>query len=71
MSEYIHLIGSEDVRAAGHRIVSAASDMNRAVGSLENALDRHHRFMDDWLDRFEGVIERWEYNKIKNKEGWL
>ena len=36
MSEYIHLIGSEDVRSSGHQIASAASDMNHAVSNMDN-----------------------------------
>ena len=57
MSEYIHLIGAEDVKSAGHQMASAASDMSRAVGNFESVFFQHHRFMDDWLQRFELAIE--------------
>ena len=57
MSEYIHLIDAEDVRAAGHQMASAADDMNRAAGNFESLFERHYRFMDDWLQRFESAIE--------------
>lgn len=57
MSEYIHLIGADDVRAAGHQMASAANDMNRAVGNFESVFFQHQRFMDDWLQRFESAIE--------------
>ena len=51
MSEYIHLVGAEDVRSAGSRIASAAADMNRAAGHIDETLQRHERFLDDWLAR--------------------
>lgn len=57
MSEYIHLIGAEDVRSAGHQIASAAADMNRAANNFESVFERHQRFMDDWLQRFESIME--------------
>lgn len=52
MSEYIHLIGAEDVQRAGRSIASAAETMNWAAGYLDETLQRHQRFMDDWLERF-------------------
>ena len=61
MSEYIHLIGAEDVRSAGHNMASAASDMNRAASNFESVFERHQRFMDDWLQRLENILE----DKIK------
>lgn len=61
MSEYIHLIGAEDVRSAGHQMACAASDMNRAASNFESVFEGHQRFMDDWLQRLENVLE----DKIK------
>ena len=58
MSEHITLLGADDVRSGGHAIERAASDMNRAAGNFESVFDRHQRFMDDWLQRFEAAIER-------------
>jgi hypothetical protein len=58
MAEYVHLIGAEDVRAAGSRMASAADDMQRAASSIDNALERHQRFLDDWLFRFESVMDK-------------
>lgn len=56
MTEYVTLIGAEDVSRAGHNMASAADTMNRAAGNLDDALRRHQRFMDDWLQRFEQVL---------------
>lgn len=57
MGEYIHLIGAEDVRSAGHQMASAADGMNRAASNFESVFSQHQRFMDDWLQRFESAIE--------------
>ncbi len=56
--EHINLLGSDDVRAAGVRIASAASDMHRAVSYLDDILTRNQRFLDDWLLRLEEVIKK-------------
>lgn len=53
MADYVTLVGAEDVRAAGNRIASAASEMNGAAGSIEGALRQHQMFLDGWLMRFE------------------
>lgn len=49
MSEYIHLMGAEDVQCAGSAMRSAAEEMNRAVSNLEEVIRLHQRFLDDWL----------------------
>jgi hypothetical protein len=36
----------------------AAEEMRRAADSIEGSLERHHRFLDDWLQRFEAVLEQ-------------
>ena len=54
----IVLIGAEDVRSAGYTIQSAAADMKQAVINLEGVLFQHQRFMDDWLQRFEYILEQ-------------
>lgn len=56
MAEYINLLGAEDVRSAGNRMASAAEDMNRAAGTIAESLERHQRFMDDWLDRLNATL---------------
>jgi hypothetical protein len=55
--ESIVLIGAEDVSRAGHNMQSAAEQMSRAVGNLSEVLERHQRFMDDWLDRFAQTVD--------------
>lgn len=52
----IHLIGAEDVQRAGHHISVAAEQMGRAAGNIDESLERHRRFLDDWLQRFEQVL---------------
>ncbi|RVD44916.1 hypothetical protein EN742_00800 [Mesorhizobium sp. M4A.F.Ca.ET.020.02.1.1] len=58
MAEHMHLIGAEDVRSAGSAMRSAAEDMRSAAFSIDSALDRHQRFLDDWLQRLEAALER-------------
>lgn len=56
--ETVHLIGAEDVRSAGNTISGAADEMKRAAGNIDYALQQHQRFMDDWLQRFEAVVDK-------------
>lgn len=56
MSEYIHLIGAEDVQRAGQNMQRAANTIQQAVFSLEDSLHRHRLFMDDWLQRAEAIF---------------
>jgi hypothetical protein len=58
MAETMHLVGAEDVRSAGNAMRSAADDMRSAASSIEGSLDRHQRFLEDWLQRFEAAIDR-------------
>ncbi len=58
MAEYITLLGAEDVRSAGHSMSSAATEMKRAAGEISYALEQHHRFLDDWLMRFQDAMLR-------------
>ncbi len=60
MSDYITLLGSDDVRSGGHAIERAAADMNRAAGNFESVLERHHRFMDEWLQTFERILSEYK-----------
>lgn len=53
----IYLQGSDDVRAAAHMMRGAAEDMNRAASSISNALEHQRGFMNDWLDRFEQIMQ--------------
>ena len=57
MSDYITLMGSEDVSRAGHNMVAAGSDMNRAASSMSEAFHRHEQFLTDWLYEFREIVE--------------
>ena len=63
MAGYITLLGAEDVRSAASTMSSAADDMRRAASSIEDSLERHRRFLDDWLQRFGDVL------RASGKEG--
>jgi len=58
MDEYITLIGAEDIRSAANTMANAAIEMQKAMGNLAFSLARHQCFMDDWLRRFETVLEK-------------
>jgi len=55
--ESIYLAGSEDVSKAGSAMREAASSMNSAASNISFALESHQRFMDDWLYRFQALLE--------------
>lgn len=57
MSNYIHLIGAEDVSRAGYKMAEAADTMARAVSNLDDVLFRHRNYMEEWLERFERALE--------------
>jgi len=56
MSEYMHLVGAEQVQSAGNNMLRAADRMNNVAMSIDGSLERHQRFMDDWLQRLEQVL---------------
>lgn len=58
MADHIHLIGADDVRAAGNSMRHAAEDMKSAASSIDGALERHRFFLDDWLQRFAALLEK-------------
>lgn len=47
MTEFIHLIGAEDVQRAGSNIRSSADTIQQAANTITAALEQHSRFMDD------------------------
>lgn len=57
MSEYITLLGSEQVQRAAHSMQNAAGEMQQAVSNFEDCLHRHRLFMDDWLERLGEVMK--------------
>lgn len=54
----VQLIGAEDVRSAGYTMQHAADAMKQAANSFDDTLERHRRWMDEWLSRFETAIEK-------------
>lgn len=58
MTEYMHLVGAEQVQNAARQMQSAAEETGKAAGSIAYSLEMHHRFMDDWLQRFEAALEK-------------
>jgi hypothetical protein len=63
MSEYVTLLGAEDVRAAANTIRSAAQTIQQAASSMEAALDRQRIFLDEWLYRFEEAMKNEKQTK--------
>ncbi len=53
---YITLMGSEQVQSAAGQMQRAAEDMRQASRNFDDAMQRHQRFMDDWLQRFEAAL---------------
>lgn len=58
MSDSVYLIGADDVRSAGHSMRSAAEQMSQAALNIDGTMERHQRFLEDWLMRFEDVMTR-------------
>lgn len=58
MSNYVTLLGAEEVSRASGGMQTAAANMNSAASYLDDVLLRHQRFMDDWLIRFEEVLSK-------------
>jgi hypothetical protein len=56
MSEYMHLVGAEQVQSAANSMKNAAEEMQRAAANMEGSLERHRRWADDWLQTFERVL---------------
>jgi len=57
MSEYIHLVGAEDVRKAGSQMASAADDMLRAANIISESNQQLTRELTELTTRFEVAIE--------------
>jgi hypothetical protein len=60
MVESIHLLGADDVRSAGYAMRDAAGEMKRAAESVDFTADQHRRRVEEWLARFEALVERME-----------
>lgn len=57
MTEYVHLVGAEEVSRAAGRMQAAADDMNRAAMSIESSLDTFSRRMEEWIQRLEVLAQ--------------
>lgn len=57
MVEYVTLVGAEQVQSAANRMVEAADSMRQAARNIDDIHERHHRFMEDWLQRYESLLE--------------
>lgn len=66
MADYIMLLGSEQVQNAAHQMQSAADQMQRAVSSIDDALERHRRWADDWLEQFRNALELHTSGEIRS-----
>ena len=60
MSEYMHLIGADDVRSAANTIRAAADNMQRAADTISNAVQQHQRILDNFLVELRDIMERKE-----------
>jgi hypothetical protein len=57
MSNFMTLIGAEEVSRAASSMQDAAEQMKQAASSIDFSLETHRRFMDDWLSRFETALK--------------
>ena len=69
--ENIYLMGSEDVRAAGARMMEAAKEISQAAATIQYAaenhqrlLNNHHEFMIDWLEKLRAIMNQTEGTKV-------
>lgn len=58
MSNYVTLLGAEDVSRAGSAMREAAQEMQSAAHSIDYSNSQQRQYLDDWLVRFEGAIAR-------------
>ena len=56
MSNYITLLGAEQVQNAAYSIKEAANTMTRAADCIDGALQRNRIFLDEWLQRLEAIL---------------
>lgn len=58
MSNYVHLIGSEDVSRAGHNMQRAAEQMSRAAAQFDSTVDRLQSILEEHAARIEAASEK-------------
>jgi hypothetical protein len=60
MSEYMHLIGADDVRSAANSMRNAANDMQRAADTIQQAMVTQQRIFDTFLIELRDIMEKKE-----------
>jgi hypothetical protein len=53
----MHLLGAEQVERAASSMNAAADKMQQAARDMDYVLGNHQRFMNDWLERLQNVLE--------------
>lgn len=69
MSEYIHLVGTEEIRSAANTMASAAERMIDAHNWQSDLTTSHQRFMTEWLERFEQILKDHEARVSMREHG--
>ena len=59
-TQYMTLVGAEQVQNAANRIAGAAEQMARVASNLDAILDRHAINQDAWLDRLQAIFAEHE-----------
>jgi hypothetical protein len=57
MSEYMHLVGAEQVQQAANDINRAADKMARAATDMHYAIDRQKESLDNFITEFRDIVE--------------
>ena len=58
MTEFIHLVGAEDVTRAANTMSAAADQMSRAAASIESSNDMFLRRYEELVGRMETAAEK-------------
>lgn len=57
MSNYMHLVGSEEVSRAASSMREAAHEIQHAASAIDTALHQHRVFLEQWLAEFREVVQ--------------
>ena len=57
MADYVTLLSAEEVSRAASNMSSAAADMQRAASTMQSVFDQQERFMNDWLQRLDVMLQ--------------
>lgn len=58
MSDYVTLLGAEQVQSAGNSMRTAADEMKRAASEMSYAFENHQRFLSQWLIDLQITMEK-------------